>query len=335
MIIPDYMSIKLILSIGCYQRLDSDSKLCYISKSKLIENIITVFCRKSKQIKELTFSEKESEGITAKLFENDNNIIFFKTFSKLLVNAGDQNNYFSRRRNLKGKKKIYQWTVTKLAADSLRNDTLSKNESSPFISELLEEYSTLDYGIRERIMFLDRIDKIDEAIENNRKIKFTSKSGNPHTISPYKIMTEPDLRYNYLICDNFDGGAKFGSIRIFNMKNIKIIKAQQSKVDEIKIDNLLSERSIPYLQSESEIIEVLLNKQGEENYRSLLHNRPRLVSHENEYKNGFKRYLFECSQFQAKIYFLGFGTTALVIKPQKLADEIKAFYKEAFDFYNK
>lgn len=324
----------MTLSLGCYQRLDSDSKICDISMSKLIENIVLQYCKTSKSVDKLKDSNENSYNLISKIFSDNNKFIFFKTLSKLLIKESSDTNLFKRRK-FSGEKKIYIWTVTDDARDKLEKDKLSNRETGPFISELLEEYSELDYGIREKIMLLKKVDTIQKAIDGNYPLKFKSQTGRTHIIHPYEIMTDPDLRYNYLIGDNFDDNpSEVGSVRIFNMLDLTILRKEKSTVHDNAIEKALLDRSIPYLHNENKIIEVLLNKDGESKYRRLLHSRPLYIFRDEEYLDGFRRYIFKCSEFQAEIYFTRFGNSAIIAKPKELREKIKNYYKNAYELYN-
>lgn len=337
MYISECNRLKLNLSFSCYQRIDSDSQICDISISKLIENIVIQYCKAAERVEKLKDSTENKYNLISKILSNSSKMLFFKTLSKLsikLINENTENAVFSRRK-LSGEKKTYIWTVTNKARVVLSNDVLSKDESGPFIAELLEEYSELDYGMREKIMLLDKVDLIKRAIDGNYPLKFKSQTGRTHIIHPYKIVTDPDLRYNYLVGDNFDNkSSKVGSVRIFNMLDLTILRKEKNLANDIEIEKALLNRSVPYLQSENKIIEVLLNENGESKYRRLLHDRPHYISHDDEYIDGYKRYIFKCSEFQAEIYFTRFGDSAIIINPKELKEKMQNYYKSAYELYD-
>ena len=107
---------------------------------------------------------------------------FFKTISRLIFHGG--------RRHVSKESRIYNWTITKDARHALGNDTLSKNETYSFVAEIHEEYSEMNYSLREKIMLRNTISVIDRAVSGEKAeiISYKTRHGNTRKIVPYKII---------------------------------------------------------------------------------------------------------------------------------------------------
>ena len=66
MYISECNRLKLNLSFSCYQRIDSDSQICDISISKLIENIVIQYCKAAERVEKLKDSTENKYNLISK-----------------------------------------------------------------------------------------------------------------------------------------------------------------------------------------------------------------------------------------------------------------------------
>lgn len=317
---PNTRNIKLTLSASCYRRLSTDSSICGITISRLIETVICDFCEWSGSIGAV--NEKQRLNKIYDMISNGGEIRFFRSITRLLSGCGHRHSF--------SESKAYNWTVTSKARDALTHDGLTDSETYNFIADILEEYAGMNYSAREKIMLRDKIGSIEKAIRKSLIINYESRGGNPKKMIPYRIITEPDLQYNYLVgtVPGEDGTERIACARIFSMNGITITRTSV-KTDNARIEQYISGRNIAYLWGEEKDIEIGLTPKGENNFDLIIHNRPLCTGRDEESAGGYRTYHFRCTEFQAEIYFRSFGCDAKVISPQSLAESIRGFYSTA------
>lgn len=320
----DTRNIKLTLSVPCYRRLKSDCSICGISLSRLIETILCDFCVWSGKIGEV--QEKERLGRMYRLIADGGEIRFFKSIVRLLTDSG--------RRHSFPESTQYNWTVTASARAALCADDLTANETYNFISDILEEYSEMNYSSREKIMLRDKIVKIETAIKHSFVIEYSTRGGSRKEMTPYKIITEPDLQYNYLVgsvCGE-NGEEATRCARIFSMNDIDVLRIKK-KADAGEIEQFIADRNIAYLWGEEKDIEIALTDEGENIFNLVIHNRPHCIEKSAAVTDGRRVYRFRCTEYQAAVYFRSFGIDAKVLSPASLRDSLSSFYSKALSQY--
>ena len=342
--------ISLTLSEKCYSRLESDADVFGFSKSKLIENIIIAYCKDADFIADL-FDEKKvkkkQSQLTA-LYSSENKIYFEKTMAKLLLNkTADRSPERITRKHTFVKTKTYSWTVTATAASQLKYDELSYVQGGAFICELLEEYVSLPYSEREFIQLAEITALINSHIRNKKAFSYVASGNTWFTIHPYKIITDPDLQYNYVIghivkkdspeeADFVPCYENVGCVRLFNIYETGK-KTVPAKIDKAALERKLSTHQPAFMSQERVQVEVLLTDGGVRLFRAVLPNRPKVISKEENYiykgKSYFK-YTVSCTPFQARIYFGTFGAYAKIISPDFVVEGIKRQLSDALKMYD-
>ena len=156
--------IKVTLSEICYKRISQDLFLFNIKLSQLIEAVIVSYCKDSEKI---TYLEDKKDNDRAIRFLLSSNDIFFK---KTLITLQWRKTNSYARRFFEGNTKQFTWSLTKSACEALKNDSRSDSESTVFISELLEDFSTMPFAHKERIIFARAISDIEYAIEKHKPL---------------------------------------------------------------------------------------------------------------------------------------------------------------------
>lgn len=217
-------------------------------------------------------------------------------------------------------------TIDFIQSYYIRNMTLSA-----YFRNMFASYSLLPQDKRERIIFKENFDLIEEAIKNDRRVYFTTTNKNtPHYGSPYSICNSKEELFNYLLADY--NGLPY-SFRIGRMRNITVLNEPR----EISERNIyIFERMEKYgpqfsyeIKEPSGEIVVQLTERGKMMYRSMYLHRPQYSKIEGDC------YYFECSGQQAYQYFSRFGRNALVISPRSLATDMLKFHAMADRAYKK
>lgn len=206
----------------------------------------------------------------------------------------------------------------------IKNTTLSN-----YFRNMFSSYSFLPQDKRERIIFKNNFDKLEEAIKEKRKVYFnTSNSKDPHVVSPYAIANSKEELFNYLLADN--DNMPF-SYRVGRIKKLVILE-EQSHVnkDEISIFEKMKSfgPQFAYTKEDSNIeIKVKFTELGKQMYKRIYLHRPLYTKIDGDY------YYFDCPKSQAFQYFSRFGKNAIVVAPKELVDEINNFYYSAIRAY--
>ncbi len=208
----------------------------------------------------------------------------------------------------------------------LRNSTLSA-----YFRNLFASYVLLPQDKRERIIFREKFEVIEEAIENDRKIYFTlSANETPHIVSPYSLASSKEELFNYLLAEYNE---KPFSFRITRLKKV-VMMAETSSISEEneKIFQKMEKygpqfsyvRNIP-----DEEIRVRMSERGKEMYEKMYVHRPVIKRIEGDV------YVFDCSITQAYQYFIRFGRNALVEAPVSLQEDIRHYYASSLRAYRR
>lgn len=198
-----------------------------------------------------------------------------------------------------------------------------------YIKAIIEEYTHLPFYQREKIIYKDKFEVVEQAINKKKQLKVIVASNKKFDIIPYKITTDKLSMFNYIV-GYYPNEDKVVSYRISraDVKQIcksGIIKAKTKKIIEDKI----SKYDIPFLTAEpsEDDICIELDKTGMSKYNSQLHMRPAYNRIEGN------KYYFSASKKQIKYYFFKFGKNAKVLEPKSLAKEFEDFYKNALNKY--
>lgn len=213
--------------------------------------------------------------------------------------------------------------------DFIENYCLGNSTLSSYFRNLFASYTLLPQDKRERIIFKQIFELLEEAIKTNRKIYFTTSSNNSaHIASPYALSNSKEELFNYLIAEYNDSPYSF---RVGRLRKIVILNNPRSfKENNIEIFNKMIKYGPQFAYDNRKTygeIQVSLTERGKQMYQSMYLHRPSYSKIENDI------YYFDCSNEQAFQYFSRFGHNALVIKPEDLKDKLRKFYSMANTTY--
>lgn len=212
------------------------------------------------------------------------------------------------------------------------------------IKILLEEYALLPDQQRELIFYNTMLKEIQRAIPQRNALFVTlHKSNRTYTLLPFRIQSDREQRYNYLVGYQISKTGDYipKATRLTSLAQIQNC-TEQSLPEKTwallqkRLEAEIRRKDIEFLSSpesssdSSSDIRVQLTENGEDLYRRILYRRPRYVR-----KLPDHIYIFHCSQFQARSYFIRFGADAKILEPPSFAKEIQAYYKAALEQYLK
>ena len=223
---------------------------------------------------------------------------------------------------------------TKKSADDIeyiQNCLLGNSTLSNYFRNMFASYSLLPQDKREMIIFKQNFDLIRQAIENDRKIYFTTiNNDSPHIVSPYTIANSKEELFNYLLCKYNSFPYSF---RISRIKQIKILNESRDLTDNIiEVFDRMA-RFGPQFSYEVKKphvpIKVKFTERGLRQYRSMYLHRPQYYKVEDDI------YYFDCSRSQAFQYFSRLGSNAMVLEPKDLVEDLHKFFAMSERRYRK
>ncbi len=215
------------------------------------------------------------------------------------------------------------------AFDYIEEYLLTNTSISNYFRNLFVSYTALPQDQREKIIFKNQYETILEAINNKKKIFFTTKKGGRgrHESSPYIITNSKEELFNYLLAVYKNRAYTFRLSRILDVTILKediVITDEQKSIFEkmIKYGPQYS-----YGENELEEIVVKLTPRGIEQFKSMYIHRPTPDRIDGDL------YYFNCSYTQVLQYFVKLGRNACIISPISLAQNLKEFYFSGYNAY--
>ncbi|MGL4671822.1 MAG: WYL domain-containing protein [Cetobacterium sp.] len=222
-------------------------------------------------------------------------------------------------------KKVIQFDLN-VANKGIYYDILKANDvdvEAEFFRELFEIYSSQFKYQREIFIFQETYRAVLEAIKNKVKMRILYMEES-FTISPYFIKREDQGDENFIFA--YDDENKI--YRSIKLKDVVILGNLNEKIqvrDKKYIENMRKNFD-PFL-GERLIIKARFTPIGESMLKSFTNYKPKLIKKEDDI------YFFEMTLENAKFYFSSFLKEVRIIEPQKLKDELKKSFLEAYKIY--
>lgn len=194
---------------------------------------------------------------------------------------------------------------------------------SEFLRMLLVSYTRLHPLVREKIIFKDFVENINQSIKKGVNIIYRLKeNASLKQGRPIVMVNSKEELFNYVILKKDDA---IISVKLSNFKYINLIKEHYdlSQKDLDIVEKMQTNNPSFLYQGNEEEIHVKLTYEGEKMYLSHYIHRPPYLRKENG------NYYFNCSYFQAYIYFQRFGKEAIIISPKSLQKKLLSFYQKA------
>ena len=202
------------------------------------------------------------------------------------------------------------------------------NNVGNYLKAIIEEYARLSFLKRENIICKYNYDIINSALQTNKQIKISVRSGKEFEILPCKILTDKLGIFNYLVGIDAESRQPV-SYRVSKAK-MKLLSKSGKITPELKslISEKLSISDVSFLTKDVTRIVIELDEYGIQKYNNQLHMRPNYIEVIDSNK-----YVFSCPIDQIKFYFLKFGSSAKVLEPVSLAKSFYKFYDYALRRY--
>ncbi|MHA4989441.1 WYL domain-containing protein [Cetobacterium somerae] len=223
-------------------------------------------------------------------------------------------------------KKVIQFDLN-VANKGIYYDILKANGveiEAEFFRDLFEIYSSQFKYQREIFIFQDTYRVVLEAIKNKSKIRILYMEENL-IISPYFIKREDQGDENFIF--SYDDENKI--YRSIKLKDVVILGVLNEKIqirDKKYIENMRKNFD-PFL-GERLLIKAIFTPIGESMLKSFTNYKPKLI------KKDENIYQFEMTLENAKFYFASFLKEVTIMEPQKLRDELRSSFLEAYKIYD-
>jgi len=209
----------------------------------------------------------------------------------------------------------------------IEDNYLTNFTFSEYIRSLLYSYTKLNKDERERVLFKDEIDLINEAIKENKKVIFLISNIN-YEVKPIGIYSTKDHQYLYFIYYLND---RFYPLNLFKINNLRKSRNISDNLKEGALDKLneLLDSDVELISSSFIEAKIELTKSGIKKYKTIFINRPKPYKIENNI------YYFKASMNQLFFYFSRFGKDAIVLDNNQLRNRLFYFYKEGLESIKK
>lgn len=322
--------IKVYIPNSIYSVLEKDAELFEFYKKDGSINLNSFF---NKLIINYFYSyQNETKNLNKKiksLIENeisvDGNTINY--LSDIIVDE-----FNKRNTSFDGKKTENAISIKPIKDSSdiisyIQTNLIANNTLSNYFRVMFSSYALLSRDKREKIIFSDIFESLNNAITNNKEIYITNIKGNSFTLKPYNIINSKDEYFNYLV------GVMDKDIVSFRVSRIKkVIETNKDfivKDSHYKTIDKMKKYGPQYIfkNDENELIKIKFTNDGIIKYEKMYLYRPSYIKKTNNI------YYFDCSYEQIRQYLLRFGNEAEIISPKILRDEFKKYISDLSKLY--
>lgn len=223
-------------------------------------------------------------------------------------------------------KKVIQFDLN-VANKGIYYDILKANDvevEAEFFRDLFEIYSSQFKYQREIFIFQDTYKVVLEAIKNKSKMRILYMEDNL-IISPYFIKREDQGDENFIFAYD-DKNRIYRSIKLKDVIILGVLNEKIQIRDKKYIENMRKNFD-PFL-GERLLIKAIFTPIGESMLKSFTNYKPKLI------KKDENIYQFEMTLENAKFYFASFLKEVTIIEPQKLRDELRSSFLQAYKIYD-
>lgn len=235
----------------------------------------------------------------------------------------DVDGKYDKKKTFTLKKEFYQEYIDVIQQEICRK--YNNIGEAEYFRSLLYQYCKLPVFEREKVLFKQNYNKLQEAIHKKCRIRIYMKDrikDGPRELEPYFIERSEEFHYLFGYC------LKREEYRVFRISHIEKVRVLDEKIQNSNANLILEykENFDPFL-SFGKTVTVRFTEEGERKYRTIISNRPKKI----EQKENI--YLFECSEKKAQVYFPQFFTSVEILEPVSLRNWYKEQLQTALTFY--
>lgn len=212
---------------------------------------------------------------------------------------------------------------------------------SQYLRRMLMSYCEKPIYEREKIIFHEKVEFLEEACALGREVSFTTIY-NPkviHHVIPYELTHGSEERFNYLLGQEYNKTLKRNiavSFRLCRINRPSYYLSSGTLEESTREYLEKTKKSSPqYAINEDTETCVRLSENGQQSFKSIYFGRPAPKRREKE-KDGSMLYYFQSSLDQLYRYFVRFNAgEAEVLYPEQLRERLRRFYESALKVYRK
>lgn len=201
---------------------------------------------------------------------------------------------------------------------------------------VIEQYCRLDGRLREQIYYKQRHERIQSAIEGGWQLKVTTQNGKTYLVHPVRLLTDKLANAWYLAGYSRKPGQSIkeksvASFRVSALEQVEVTREKASLPETLRkdMDKLLRSRGVQFLVAQQEQIMVRMTQEGAKKYSRISTLRPACRKKTGDI------WEFNCTQLQAKRYFIRLGADCEILSPESLRQEIAQELESAAKLYKK
>lgn len=217
-------------------------------------------------------------------------------------------------------------------------DSCPKNASeSEYLANIIYSYLKEPQNEREKIIYKDIVEKLNDSIKNKQKIRLKTKFDNKiQIIDPKEICSSQEGIYNYLLYQVYNEEMQkylTRTIHIYNILYVHLDPEPSIFQPHIKEQfKKMKRNGVQFSINDDIIYKVKLTDQGKNLFKLRYLERPEPLSGSDK-DNGI--YYFNCSEMQFKSYFAPFRKEMKVLEPKEMVEEIVQEYMDAINNYKR
>ena len=205
---------------------------------------------------------------------------------------------------------------------------------SQYFARMLTDYVSLSFEKRERIIFKEKYDAIQQAIEKNNDVSFRvtrNDTSTLHVVTPYRLIRSNEEMFLYLVCQEWSEIKKKFVVMSYHLKYLQNVQQEgASRGFDEEVERHLREtceNAPQFAINDNQQIRIKVDDEGIEQLKRIYTHRPR------KYKLDGNILTTECSENQAFVYFSRFGSTIEVLEPESLRKRMINYYSKAIKTY--
>ncbi len=221
----------------------------------------------------------------------------------------------------------------------IRNDTDSDDYPAQYLCRMFMSYCEKPIYERERIIYREKVDFLEEACREGREISFATTT-NPnfiHHVIPYEIVYGAEEMFNYLLCQEYINNTRRNEAVSYRLCRINRPSYSRSSgsmdANVISYLEMMKKYGPQYAITEEIETCVRLSPAGQRTYRVIYFGRPTADKTERE-SDGSILYYFHSAHNQLFRYFIRFDPGDVeILYPNSLREKIYQHYADAMKTY--
>ena len=220
----------------------------------------------------------------------------------------------------------------------ITNNLVGDDFISQYFCRMLMSYCEKQFSERERIIFRNNYELLQNACAEARPITFSTiwNLNVIHTVIPYKLATGHEEMFNYMLCAETDPEKGVQEAKVYRLNRVtRINYSWTSNQIEEEVQGYLNRmlRYGPqYIINDNDESCVRLTKSGQKNFSRIYYGRPQ-VDRIVEKPDG-DYYYFKGSKDQIFFYFRRFSSDDVeIVSPICLRQKMADFHKNAYNNY--